>query len=161
MQLNKTSWLILFLLFFSGLGYFREFIFVHYNNVMYQVYYHSDSHLETPGFLQFLFQVPYAKLYYFKYPMTIVFASLFFLLNLWAVKKLSSGALKTKFVFYAYAVLIFIAALSMAYAFFFTKKLADDEYTLSRWLLGVAQSPIICLFLLASEKLISNTQNHD
>ena len=151
----------MFLLLFSGLGYFREFMFVHYNNVMYQVYYHSDSHLETPGFLKFLFDVPYNKLYYFKYPMTVLFAALFFLLNLLAVQKLSANAHTKRYVFYAYGVMFCLAALSMAYAFFITKKLADDEYTLSRWLLGAAQSPVICLFLLASEKLMSKNVQHD
>lgn len=137
----------------------REFMFVHYNNVMYQVYYHSDSHLETPGFLQFLFQVPYATLYYFKYPMTVVFAAAFFLVNLWAVKILSSDARTKKFVWYTYGVMLCLAAASMAYAFFISKQLADEEYTLSRWLLGAAQSPVVCLFLLASEKLLLNQQH--
>jgi hypothetical protein len=47
----------------------------------------------------------------------------------------------------------------MAYAFFISKQLADEEYTLSRWLLGAAQSPVVCLFLLASEKLLLNQQH--
>ncbi|MDP3146184.1 MAG: hypothetical protein Q8N66_12305 [Bacteroidota bacterium] len=41
----------------------------------------------------------------------------------------------------------------MIYGYFVNGRLQDDEYTVSRWLLGIAQSPIICLILIASEKL--------
>jgi hypothetical protein len=50
-----------------------------------------------------------------------------------------------------------LAALSMIYGYFVNGRLQDDEYTLSRWLMGIAQSPIICLILLASEKLYQKT----
>ncbi len=161
MKSQKFKFILLFVLLFCLIGYLREFIFVHYNNVMYQLYYHTDSNLKTPKWLQFLFNISYENLYYFKYPLTVLFAFIFFSLNFYSVKKLSSSHSNHKYVIYAYAVMVLIAALSMAYAYLFTKNLADDEYTLSRWLLGVAQSPIICLFLLASEKLMHKSTEHD
>jgi hypothetical protein len=41
----------------------------------------------------------------------------------------------------------------MLYGYFVKQRLNHEEYTLSRWLMGVLQSPIICLILVASEKL--------
>jgi hypothetical protein len=161
MKKNKIAWALFFLIFFVLLGFYREFFFVHYNNVMYQVYYHTDSHLKTPYWLQFLFHVPYNALYYAKYPLTIFFVLLFLGLNFLAIKKIGTVQSNSRYVIYAYLFMFLIAGFSMAYAYFFTKNLADDEYTLSRWLFGVAQSPIICLFLLASEKLITKAPNHD
>ena len=93
--------------------------------------------------------------------MTILFVLLFFSMNLMAIKKIGNIQSNTKFVIYSYVAMFVISALSMAYGYLISKNLADDEYTLSRWLLGVAQSPIICLFLLASEKLISKSPTHD
>ena len=50
-----------------------------------------------------------------------------------------------------------LAGLSMIYGYFINGRLQDDEYTVSRWLMGIAQSPIICLILIASEKLYNKS----
>jgi hypothetical protein len=49
----------------------------------------------------------------------------------------------------------------MVYGYFVHGVLDKDEYTLSRWLMGIAQSPIICLILTASEQLYKKSFNHD
>ncbi|MBL7918146.1 MAG: hypothetical protein JNM96_07090 [Bacteroidia bacterium] len=46
----------------------------------------------------------------------------------------------------------------MLYGYFVNNRLQDDEYTLSRWLVGIAQSPLIIIILVASYKLI---ETHD
>ena len=115
----------------------------------------------SDGDTYFLFNFSYENLYYLKYPLTILFASIFFGLNFYSVKILSLTKSNHLYVIYTYAVMLLIAGLSMTYAYLFTKNLANDEYTLSRWLLGVAQSPLICLFLLASEKLMYKSSHHD
>jgi hypothetical protein len=78
-------------------------------------------------------------------------------MNYLAIKKLSTEKKLPAFLIYSYLVLLFLAAISMLYGYFVKQRLQDDEYTLSRWLFGIAQSPIICLILLASEKLYLKT----
>ena len=78
---------------------------------------------------------------------------IFFFANYLAIKNLSDQKILLKFLIYSYILLLTLAALAMIYGYFVNGRLQDDEYTVSRWLLGIAQSPIICLILIASEKL--------
>lgn len=154
----KFKWLIFFLVLFWILGYMREFFFVHLNNIMYEKYY-GHTTMPVPGIMSIFTRFTYASLYYSKYIYTIVSVAVFFLANYLALKKLSTEKKLPRFLTYSYLVLLFLAALSMVYGYFINDRLQDDEYTLSRWLLGVAQSPIICLILLASEKLYYKSFN--
>jgi hypothetical protein len=155
--MKKTHWLIFFILAFGGMGYFREFFFVHLNNIMYMKYYSSTSALAVPAIMRVFEGFSYSTLYYSKYPYTLVWTFLFFICSYFALKKLTANQLAIKLLMVAYALLLVVAGLSMVYGYFANRTLQNDEYTLSRWLLGIAQSPIICLILLASEKLYNKS----
>jgi hypothetical protein len=99
----------------------------------------------------------YPVLYYSKYVYTVLFVASYFFLNRFTIKKLTGTAFLVRVLLYAYSIMLGLAALSMIYGYFVNGRLQDDEYTLSRWLMGIAQSPIICLILLASEKLYQKT----
>jgi len=157
-QMNKKFWrLIFFIVLFGTLGYFREFFFVYLNVIIYEKYYRSVSEAPFPEIMNVFRKFSYETLYYSKYVFTILWVSVFFLDNFFAVKKLSSNSSLSKILIYAYAILLLLTAMSMTYGYFLNNGIIDDEYTLSRWLMGIAQSPIICLLLLASEKLYSKT----
>ena len=117
------------------------------------VYYKHDSSMPVPGFMKGFLNWPYQSLYYSKYIFTIICTAFYFGLSYWTIKKLTAKVFFTKILFYAYLIFIAASALSMLYGYFVKDRLGDEEYTLSRWLMGVLQSPIICLILLASEKL--------
>lgn len=148
----KIKWLLTFMGLFWLLGYVREFFFVHLNNIMYEKYY-GHTTLPVPGVMQVFTRIPYNTLYYSKYLYTLAGVLLFFALSWLAIKKLSDEKKLSTILIYSYLILLFLAGISMVYGYFVKDRLQDDEYTLSRWLLGIAQSPIICLILLASEKL--------
>jgi hypothetical protein len=148
----KIKTLIIFLLIFGCIGYFREFFFVNLNNIMFQKYYnHTD--LPIPAVMEPFNSFSYKTLYYSKYILSLVWIAIFFVANYLAVKYLSDQKILLKFLIYSYIILLTLAALAMIYGYFVNGRLQDDEYTVSRWLLGIAQSPIICLILIASEKL--------
>lgn len=46
----------------------------------------------------------------------------------------------------------------MAYNYFIQNQLGGDEYTFSRWLMGIAQSPLVAFFVIASSKLYNKFQ---
>lgn len=148
----KIRWLVTFLVLFWLLGYLREYFFVNLNNIMYQKYY-GHTTLPIPNSMQYFLSISYGSLYYSKYLYTLVSILLFFGLSYLAVKKLSPGEKLAFFLAYSYLILLILAGISMVYGYFINNRLQDDEYTVSRWLLGVTQSPIICLILIASEKL--------
>lgn len=154
---KRIWWFIFFIVLFGVLGYFREFFFVHLNIILFEKYYHSTSEAPFPEIMNVFRNFSFETLYYSKYPFTVLWVSVFFLANFFALKKLSSTIQLTKFLIYAYGVMFALVALSYIYGYFFNNGVIDDEYTLSRWLMGIAQSPIICLLLLASEKLYNKS----
>ena len=81
--------------------------------------------------------------------------------NYFTLKKLTNTAFLIKLLFIAYALILLIASVAMLYGYLINNRLQSDEYTLSRWLLGIAQSPLICLILLASEKLYNKSIKND
>lgn len=151
----KLRWLLFFLLLFAAAGYFREFFFVHTNRLMYAKYYSINTYEyePMPVLMKPFESWTYSALYYSKYPFTLLFTAIFYFLSRITLKKMNTAPVIVKMLNYTYLVMLVLAALSMAYGYFVKDRLQNDEYTLSRWLLGVAQSPIICLILLASEKL--------
>ncbi len=152
----KIRWLLCFLFLFWLLGYIREFFFVNLNNIMYEKYY-GHTTLPVPLSMRFFTRFSYEVLYYSKYAYTLLSVLLFFGLSYAAVKQLSAQKKLSRFLIYSYLILLFLAGVSMVYGYFINNRLQDDEYTLSRWLLGIMQSPILCLILLASEKLYNKS----
>lgn len=159
MKNRIKRWYLFFFLLFGLVGYFREYFFVHLNNVMFQKYYNTTSELATPKALNFFYSYSYNSLYYSKYFFTTLSFLLFFGLNFFTVKKLINQPIFNRAVLIAYLLMLVIAAVSMLIGYFINHRLQNDEYTLSRWLMGIAQSPIICLILIASQKLYFKSQN--
>ncbi len=158
MKKKKYKLYILFIFVFAILGYCREYFFVHLNNILYIRYYNRPSDLPVPEIMRIFLNQSYATLYYSKYTYTVLWTSLFLLAGYLAIKKISAHKGLIRLFFFSYGVLIFLSALSMLYAYFIRQDLQNSEYTLSRWLMGIAQSPIICLLLLASENLYQKSQ---
>jgi hypothetical protein len=154
---QRVKLFLVFLFLFAFVGYLREFFFVHLNIIMYSKYYNSPPTRPLPAIMQPFDAFSYAALYYSKYIYTVLFAVLYFFLNRITIAKLTKNAVLIKTLSYSYFIMLGLAALSMIYGYIVNGRLQDDEYTLSRWLMGIIQSPIICLILLASEKLYSKT----
>ena len=159
--MKKVLPYIVFLLLFAALGFIREFFFVNLNLVMYLLYYPQESPVPVPDIMKGFMKMDYDTLYYSKYLYTLICTLLYFALSYAAVKKLLKEKIFLKLLLVSYSAFFVVAALSMVYGYFFKQRLADDEYTLSRWLMGVLQSPIICLILVASEPLYKSSINHD
>jgi hypothetical protein len=115
--------------------------------------YYNHTDLPIPSVMLVFDSFSYKTLYFSKYVYTAVWVAVFFVANYIAIKKLSEQKILLKFLIYSYLILLSLAAIAMLYGYFINERLQDDEYTISRWLLGIAQSPIICLILIASEKL--------
>jgi hypothetical protein len=155
--MSKLKWFILFLILFATLGYFREFFFVYINVILYEKYYHSVSDAPFPEIMNFFRRYSYDTLYYSKYVYTLLWVLIYFAANFFALKKLTEHRYFIQLLTYAYLLMFFLAGSSMAYGYIVHGHLQDDEYTVSRWLMGIAQSPIICLILVASEKLYNKS----
>ncbi len=148
---------ILFISIFAALGFSREFVFVNLNNRLYSLFYKHNDYI-LPNSLSFFNQFDYDTLYYIKYPLTVLYFLAYFFTSYFTIKQLNSHKKIAQSAIYIYLILLALASISMLYNYFVNEKFDGDEYTFSRWLMGIAQSPLVAFFMLASSKLYNKFQ---
>lgn len=153
----KINWkyLILFFILFAVLGYYREKFFVALNHLMFIKFYGHGNDAPLDPFIHFFDQYEYSTLYYMKYPATILSIALFGTLSFFSVRLILGTKKLWRWVVYSYLILLTLAGVSMAFGYLVNGRLADDEYTLSRWLVGIIQSPIITIIIIAAHQLLT------
>ena len=148
---------IFFITIFALLGFSREFLFVNTNNQLYKLYYHHED-IKIPESLDFITHFQYSTLYYLKYLFTIIYFLAYLLTSYFAVKHICLNKKNTQWVIYIYAILLVLSGISMTYNYLINNQLNGDEYTFSRWLMGIGQSPLVAFFMIASSKLYNKFQ---
>ena len=148
---------ILFITIFAILGFSREFLFVNINDQLFKLYYHNED-IKIPDSLNFITNFDYSTLYYLKYPLTILYFLAYLFTAYFAVKLICDVKKNAKWVIYIYAILLVLSGISMSYNYLINNQLNGDEYTFSRWLMGIAQSPLVAFFMIASSKLYNKFQ---
>lgn len=148
---------ILFIILFAILGFSREFLFVNTNNQLFKLYYH-DEDIKIPTSLDFITHFQYSTLYYLKYVFTIIYFLAYLLTSYFAVKLICQNKKNAQWIIYIYSILLVLSGISMTYNYFINNQLNGDEYTFSRWLMGIAQSPLVAFFTIASSKLYNKFQ---
>ncbi len=141
-----------YILIFAILGFSREFLFVNMNNQLYKLYY-GNSKVPLPKSIRFIESFDYTTLYYIKYPLTVFYYLAYFFTTYFAVKMICGDKKFTKWIIYIYALLLILSCISMTYNYLVNNQLNGDEYTFSRWLMGIAQSPLVAFFAIASSTL--------
>ena len=150
----KKALLYLFVLFviFAILGFTREFLFVNINKQLYTLYYGYNDAPVAPS-LHILTSFSYETLYYAKYPLTLLYAVLYFLTTYLALRIIAPDKKFSRWAVYIYALLLILSGSVMAWGYFVNHHLDNEEYSFSRWVMGIAQSPLVAFFLLASSSL--------
>ena len=148
---------ILILGVFAILGFSREFLFVHVNSQLYRLYY-GYSNLPLPESLNFLTYFDYSTLYHLKFPLTIISLLIYLITSVFSVRILSGNKKYGIWVIYIYALLLILASITMTYNYLINHTFAGDEYTFSRWLMGIAQSPLVAFFIIAAGALYKKFQ---
>lgn len=127
--------IIVFILAFALLGYFRDYIFLNVNQALKEVYYNlPKSYLQTG--MTFLRKFNYSTLYYLKYPLTLLFIIFYFSLTLCLIKSFSNS--DNKIIFYSLTILYIV----VFFLSFFISFMGTNGYAYARFLAGVLQSPV-------------------
>lgn len=145
---------ILFFVLFGALGLYREYFFGNYNNMMYFMY-NGDTTVPVRPDFHFFLNFSYKTVYYLKYIFTLVFFLAFFGLSYFCVKKFTDDKKILKWFTYSYLLLLLLSSVLMLWTYFLRNNFESDEYSVSRWLMGIAQSPLPALFFIATSKLNS------
>ncbi len=132
-------------------------MFVNINNQLFTLYYKNVDY-RLPNSLLVLKNLDYTTLYYLKYILTIFYFLLYFLTTFLAIKTICLNKKNAIWIIYIYALLLVLSGISMAYNYIINNQLGGDEYTISRWLMGIAQSPLVAFFMIASSKLFNKFQ---
>lgn len=148
---------LIFFVIFAILGFSREFIFVNINAQLFDLFYgHTDYKL--PNSLSYFANMNYDRLYYSKYVLTIAYYVAYFATTYYAIKTICVDKKYTRWIIYIYGLLLLLSGISMIYNYTFNNNLDGDEYTFSRWLMGIAQSPLVAFFMMAANKLYEKIQ---
>jgi hypothetical protein len=142
---------------FAVLGFSREFIFVNINSRLYSLYYHHSTY-KLPASLAFVNDMDYSTLYFLKFPLTILYFLSYLTVSYFAVRTITRNKKNASWVIYIYALLLVLCGISMTFNYMINNQLDGGEYTFSRWLMGIAQSPLVAFFVIASGKLYSKFQ---
>lgn len=157
--MKRTFKYLLFIALFALLGFSREFLFVNINNQLYKLYY-GHSNLPLPSSLSFISILNYNSLYYWKFALTIAFYLAYYFTSFMAIKMITGNKKFTIWITYIYALLLILAGITMLFNYIVNNQLDGDEYTVSRWLLGIAQSPLVAFFIIASRTLNKNITDY-
>ena len=152
MNKNNTFPFLLIFLLFGAVGLYREYFFGNYNNMMYFMY-NGDTTVPVRPDFQFFLHLSYKTVYYLKYVFTLVFFAAFFTLSYICLKRFTGDKKILKWLTYSYLVLLLLSSILMLWTYFFRNNFESDEYSVSRWLMGIAQSPLPVLFFIATSKL--------
>ncbi len=144
--------IVLLLLAYSILGFFREFLFVNINEQMRVTYYHAQDSVLAPS-MKFLESFSYSNLYYAKFPLTLVFAVIFCFLSCWVIYLMFSERRLVKFTLASFAFVFVLGWLFFLLGYFSGN--GEFGYTIARFLAGMTESPALLVVLMAAFRLIA------
>ena len=155
---NQQIKIILLTLIFLTLqaiaGFGRDSFFVQINNILYMKFYPESDRVPISSLMQVFDRLSYQNLYYLKFPLTLLWTLFYYALNYATIRAFAKSKPVLKSLTVLYLLLVALAALSVAYGYLMYNNLEKDEYTLSRWLMGIAQSPLPALLFIASASLL-------
>lgn len=128
-------------------GFFREYVFLNWNEQMRVTYYHSpDPHVSPP--MQWLSAFDYPTLYYLKWPLTLFFSVVFAAYSVVAVQLAFRNKKYNRITWLAYGCVFLLSFLFFAAGWLMNDR--DATYAISRFLAGMIETPVMLAILMAS-----------
>lgn len=131
-------------------GYIRDTVFKSINAVLRA--WDLDQDYFLPSFLSFLENYEYETLENLKWLLTILFCLLYLLLSIFAIKLFFNNSAYIKISIYTYLGIILISGIFILIGFIFNSA-SSKMYEFARYLMGMAQSPIVLMILIPTFKL--------
>jgi hypothetical protein len=159
--MKKALILLLFVSVIIGLGYFRDFVFVNTNSILYTKYYNTYYPLHP--FFHFFLDKSYNFIYISKWIITAIFIAAYFIVQVITSKILLNDNFMSKWFFIFYVFLVILSIITFAVGWIVGS--LNQGYIFSRLFLGILQSPLPIMFLLPvyyfTKKLNHNLTHKD
>lgn len=148
--IKKYSCLLLLILIITFFGYYRDYIFVSINAYLKALTHDVDSPL--PYTLSFMKHYEYNTIIQIKWVLTLLFTLIYLGISLLALKLIFNNRN-----YYYIAIGLYVGITLTAGVFttigFLIKSTAPTMYEFSRYIMGLAQSPLILMILIPAFKL--------
>jgi hypothetical protein len=154
---KKYFFLLLVIITLLFLGYYRDFVFRTMNSML-QAKDHEMPYA-TPASLQFLDRFSYTQLMNLKWLFTVIFSGLYLVMALITLKIIFNNRKYLSITIGVYIAIMLVSGLFMLGGFA-VESTADRMYEFARYLMGMAQSPIILMILIPAFKLSGQEPNN-
>lgn len=133
-----------------ALGYLRDSVFKTINALLRA--WDLDQDYFTPPFLNFMENLQYDTLVNLKWVLTLLFSILYLLISLTTIKFLFSNRTFFKITIWSYLAILIVSCVLITFGYVF-KGTTEKTYEFARYLMGLAQSPLILMILIPAFKL--------
>lgn len=131
-------------------GYLRDSIFKTINALLRSWDLEQDYFI--PPFLSFLENFEYETLENLKWLLTLLFSILYLILSIFAIKLVFKDRKYIKIAILTYVGIIILSGIFIISGYLFTST-SEKMYEFARYLMGMAQSPIVLMILIPTFKL--------
>lgn len=149
---NTAIKVLVIICFFATIGFLREFLFVNINEQLRFLWYGNEESFMSAK-LSFLMGLDYWTLYYMKWFLTVFFALIFMLLSALALKLLTQKYFWLELGFIYFLLFAISGAIFIGYSLLAN---AENGYLISRYFMGLAQSPVPLMLLIPAIFLRKN-----
>lgn len=155
-RLKKAVFISLILIISVLLGYLRDSVFKSINALLRA--WDLDQNYSLPSFLSFLENYEYNTLVNMKWVLTFIVSFCYLLIALVTIKVLFHQKKYLKITTLTYAGVLVISGIFILIGLVFTHS-SEKMYEFARYLMGMAQSPIILMILIPAFKLSEKENN--
>ncbi|MEO6902809.1 MAG: hypothetical protein ABI315_06630 [Bacteroidia bacterium] len=150
-SIKKYSYIVLLILLITFFGYYRDYIFVSINAHLKALTYDVDSP-PLPAILSFMKDCEYNTIIKIKWVLTFLFMLIYLGISLLALKLIFNNRNYYYIAIGLYMSITLVAGVFMVMGFLI-KSTAPTMYEFSRYIMGLAQSPLILMILIPAFKL--------
>jgi hypothetical protein len=149
-SIKKIIWFISIACFILILGYYRDFVFKSVNALIQS--YELNKVYSTPPSLSFFENFDYYALIKIKWILTLLFSLFYLAVSIISIKILFENNNYLRITIGVYIALALVSAIFMTTGYFFPG-ISHNMYSFSRYLMGMAQSPIVLMILIPAFKI--------
>ncbi len=154
---RKYLLLLLLIILILIAGYYRDFIFKCINAILQAMDY--EASYTPPPSLLFLKNYSYSALVKLKWGLTILFSLIYFLITIITLNLLFQKRKNILITAGSYCFVMLLSGIFMLIGYLF-QSLSGQMYECARYLMGMAQSPVILMILIPALKLSSQEPNN-